>query len=400
MRTSHTQIPIITLPPHLKASLVAGHPWVYRDHVPAQLRLPSGAWVQMQCGAWSGFALWDARSPIAARIYSIQHVPDAGWVRERVQIAWTGRAAIRATPTSAYRVLFGEGDGLPGITVDLYGEYAVLATYADSVDVVVPHVVAALREIVPGLRGIVRRRRADADADDDETGKIETLWGALPPRDLVVEEHGLRFIANLYEGQKTGLFLDQRENRRTVEQWSAGRSVLNCFSYTGAFSLYAARGGARSTTSVDIAPAAAADAATNFRLNGLEGEQHTFLARDCFDYLNRVIGRGEQFDVVILDPPSFARAKKNIHAAVRAYVKLNALAMRCVAPGGLLATASCTSQLSPANFRAMLGEAAASVNQRFSIMVEAGHAPDHPVPAQFMEGRYLKFALGRVLEVA
>ena len=392
-------IPSIAVPAQLKASLAAGHPWIYRDHVPANVRLPSGTWVHVQSGNWSGYALWDARSPIALRVFSVARVPDAAWVHERVQLAWDGRAMLRQTPTTAYRLLFGEGDGLPGVTVDLYNGWAVLATYADSVDALVPHVVAALRSVVPGLRGIVRRRRADAD-DDAETGKIETLWGAAPPRDLVVEEHGLRFVANLYEGQKTGLFLDHRENRHTVERWSAGRRVLNCFAYTGAFSLYAARGGAASTVSVDIAPAAAEDAATNFRLNDLAGEQHTFLARDCFDYLNRVIQRGEQFDLVILDPPSFARAKKNIHAATRAYVKLNALAMRCVAPGGLLASASCTSQLSPASFRAMLGEAAASVDSRLSIIHEAGHALDHPVPAHFMEGRYLKFALGRVLDPA
>lgn len=399
MNTSKYIMPTITLPPHLKASLAAGHPWVYRDHVPPSVRLDSGTWVRAQCGSWTGYGLWDTRSPIAIRLFSSYAQPDALWVRERVELAWKGRAALRETATTAYRLLFGEGDGLPGITVDLYNDYAVLATYADSVDVLVPLVVEALRAVVPGLRGVVRRRRADAE-DEVETGKIEALWGTLPPRDLVVEEHGLRLIANLYEGQKTGLFLDHRENRRTVEQWSSGRRVLNCFSYTGAFSLYAARGGALSTTSVDIAAAAAEDAAENFRLNGLAGDQHTFLARDCFDYLSRVIQRGEQFDLVILDPPSFARSKKNIHAATRAYVKLNALALRCVARDGLLATASCTSQLSPEAFRAMLGEAAASANLRLALIHEAGHALDHPVPAHFLEGRYLKFALGRVLEVA
>lgn len=399
MNNRKQPITSITLAPHLKASLAAGHPWVYRDHVPPNVRLQSGAWVQMQSGNWSGYGLWDGRSPIAVRVFSTYGPPDFAWVLERVRLAWEGRAALRQTATNAYRVLFGEGDGLPGITVDLYHGYAVLATYADSVDVLVPDVVRALRDVIPDLRGIVRRRRADAD-DENDLGKIEALWGGLPPRDLVVEEHGLRFIANLYEGQKTGLFLDHRENRRTVEHWSQGRSVLNCFSYTGAFSLYAARGGARSTVSVDIAPAAAEDAAGNFRLNDLAGEQHTFLARDCFDYLNRVIQRGEQFDLVILDPPSFARAKKNMHAATRAYIKLNALAMRCVARDGLLATASCTSQIAPDAFRALLGEAAASAHLRLSIIHEAGHALDHPVPAHFLEGRYLKFVLARVQAIA
>ena len=388
----------IELPSQLKASLVAGHPWVYRDHVPRR-DLPSGTWIRLQCGNWYGYGLWDATSPIAARIYSTQHIPDQAWITERVRIAWHGREPLRHTPTTAYRVLFGEGDGLPGITADIYNDVVVLATYAESVETVVPLVVNALQHTIPNLRGIVRRKRTDAD-NDDETGKIELLWGESPPPTLIVQEHGLKLRANLYAGQKTGLFLDHRENRRTIEQWSMGKRVLNCFAYTGAFSLYAARGGAISTVSVDSAPAAMDDARENFKLNGFNTEQHHFLARDCFDYLNRVIQRGETFDLVILDPPSFARSKKNIHAATRAYVKLNALAMRCVAPDGLLATASCTSQLSPAHFRAMLGEAAAQAERRFSIIHEAGQPLDHPVPAHFMEGRYLKFALGRVLDVA
>ncbi len=389
-------LPHLRIAPQLKSKLAAGHPWVYRDQFAPHTNLPSGTWVELEAGKWRGYALWDARSPIAARVYSSHMVPDKLWVRERIQSAWEGRAHLRTTPTSAYRLVFGEGDGLPGITVDLYNTYAVLATYADSVDVLEEWVCAALRMVVPDLRGIVRRRR---EGDDDAAdGKVALVWGEQPPSDLIVEEYGLKLIANVYAGQKTGLFLDHRENRHTIERWSSGRSVLNCFSYTGAFSLYAARGGASRTISVDIAPAAAEDAAKNFALNGLAGPQHEFLARDCFEYLQQQAQRGQQFDLVILDPPSFARSRKNQHAALRAYAKLNALAMRCVAPGGLLATASCTSQVSPEAFRAMLGDAAATTERQLAIIHEAGHALDHPVPAHFPEGRYLKFILARVLE--
>lgn len=353
--------------------------------------------VGLHCGNWQGFGLWDARSPIALRIFSSRMQPDANWIKTVVQQAWQAREPLRQTATTAYRLLFGEGDGLPGITIDLYNQYAVIATYADCVEVLIADVVKALQASVPQLRGVVRRRRDDSE-NDDETGKIELLWGELPPAQLIVEEHGLKLIANLFEGQKTGLFLDHRENRHTIEQWSHGKTVLNCFSYTGAFSLYAARGGATATTSVDIAPAAAHDAEQNFMLNGLMNEHQRFLARDCFDFLSRTIQRGETYDLVILDPPSFARSKKNIHAATRAYVKLNALAIQCVAKGGLLASASCTSQLSPANFRLMLGEAAAQTDQQLRIIHEAGQALDHPVPAHFTEGRYLKFVLARVDE--
>ena len=389
-------IPVLLLPKHLKNHLAAGHPWVYRDQFAPNVVLDSGTWVELSCGNWRGYALWDATSPIAARVYATQSVPDRHWLRERLEVAWEGREQVRETATTAYRLLFGEGDGVPGITIDVYNDYAVLATYAHSVEALLPWVINGLRAVVPDLRGIVRR--VSADHSDEGSGKITVEWGEAPPAELVVEEHGLRLIANLFEGQKTGLFLDHRENRRTVETWSSNKRVLNLFAYTGAFSLYAARGGAWETISVDIAPAAAADAARNFELNGLAGPTHQFVAQDCFAYLDQLIKRNERFDLVILDPPSFARSKRNVHAALRAYAKLNTQAMRCINPGGLLASASCTSQVGPEAFRTMLGNAAAQTNRRLSIVHEAGHASDHPVPAHFLEGRYLKFVLARVLE--
>jgi 23S rRNA (cytosine1962-C5)-methyltransferase len=172
--------------------------------------------------------------------------------------------------------------------------------------------------------------------------------------------------------------------------------VLNCFSYTGAFSVYAARGGAYQVTSCDIAPQASDEAIQNFRLNGFDPEQHEFLSEDCFDLLTRYVQEGRKFDLVILDPPSFAHAKKNVHAALRGYNRLNQLAVKVIKEGGLLASASCTSYISPEQFKQMLGEASASVQKRLLILHEAGQPLDHPVPAHFMEGRYLKFVLARI----
>jgi 23S rRNA (cytosine1962-C5)-methyltransferase len=387
--------PIVQLPLHLKKHLSEGHPWVYRDHLPGGLRFSSGTWVRVACGTWAGYGLWDATSPIAIRIFSHQQTPNADWLAAQVAAAWELRAPLRQSATTAYRVIFGEGDGLPGITVDLYGGYAVIATYAESVRTLVPWVVAALREIAPvtGIMERVARDEATADA------KIRLLWGELPPHDLVIEEHGLKFRANLFAGQKTGLFLDHRENRHFLEPWCYGKRVLNCFSYTGAFSVYAAWGGATDVVSCDIAPAAAEDARVNFALNGFNPNSYQFVVEDCFALLDRYVQDGQQFDLVILDPPSFASAKRQAHAAVRAYTRLNQLALRCVAPGGLLASASCTSQVSPEQFRAMLADAAQGAERRLQILHNAGQPLDHPVPAHFPEGRYLKFMLCRVRPV-
>jgi 23S rRNA (cytosine1962-C5)-methyltransferase len=224
------------------------------------------------------------------------------------------------------------------------------------------------------------------------------FWGEPPPHDLTVEEYGLRFYADLRAGQKTGLFLDQRENRRFVEGLSDGREVLNCFAYTGAFSLHALRGGARAVVSADIGKGLAEAAEANIVLNQLDARRHSFVTGDCFELLARYAEEGRRFDLVILDPPSFAKSKQNRFAAMRAYTRLNALALRCVAPGGLLATASCTSQVGPEAFKEMLAAAGASAGRRLQLIHEAGQPLDHPVPAHFPEGRYLKFVVGRVEE--
>lgn len=392
---SHPTPPTLTLPHTLKPSLAAGHPWVYRNHVPPTFRAPNGTWVRVQAGNWSSYALWDTESAIALRVVAARRVPDAAWVAEQIATAWEGRGLIRTQQrTSAYRWFFGEGDGLPGLVVDLYDGYAVLATYASSLEGLIPWIVEALRDVAP-LQGIVRRRVGGAR--DEEMSKIELLWGRLPPRDLIIEEHGLRFHANLYEGQKTGLFLDHRENRYYLEPLAAGQRVLNLFSYSGAFSLYAARGGAVQVTSVDIAPGAAADARANFALNGFDPDAHEFLVADVFAYLERLRVGKQRFDLVICDPPSFAHNKEQLPQALKAYARLNAMGMRATEAGGLYAAASCSSQVSPDAFRATLADAARQAGRRFQILHDVGHPPDHPVMAPHPEGRYLKFMLGRVL---
>jgi 23S rRNA (cytosine1962-C5)-methyltransferase len=379
--------PILELPTTLKSRLSQGHPWVYRNQVPAPPDLPSGTWVQVRSGGFSAYGLWDAASPVAVRLFSRRAVPDAGWVAARVAEAWATRAVVRAGATTAYRWTYGEGDGLPGVVVDLYGQFAAIQTYADSVGTLVPWVADALHAHAR-LEGIVWRRAGET---------WQSLWGRPPPGDLVVEENGLLFYADLAAGQKTGLYFDQRENRRTLAPWCRGRTVLDNFCYTGAFSLYALRAEATSVTACDAASAAIDAARRNFALNAFDPAPHTFLTGDCFELLERLGQKGRRFDVVILDPPSFARDRGGRRAAERAYVRLNQRALRCVEPGGLLASASCTAQVSPPAFREALAEAARRAGRRLLLLHEAGQAVDHPVAAHFPEGRYLKFVVGRVL---
>jgi 23S rRNA (cytosine1962-C5)-methyltransferase len=377
---SHT----LVLDRSLEPALRSGHPWVYRNHLPGHT-LSTGDWVRVRAGAAEAYGLFDAEGQIALRLFG-SAPPQGNWLEKRVQDALKLRTQTIHSETTCYRLLYGEGDFLPGITVDRYERFAVLKSYTESVAALVPEVVRALGQALR-LRGVVSRDESD----------LRALWGQLPPPELTVREDGLKLLANLYEGQKTGLFLDHRDNRRTLSRFTAGKRVLNLFSYTGAFSLYAARGGAAHVTSVDIAPAATEDARRNFALNDLNPDAHTFLSKDVFTLLSDYAERKEQFEVVVLDPPSLARNKKSRFAALRAYEKLNAQALRCVTSGGLLATASCTSQVSTEDFHRVLGEAAVRAGVRMQILHEAGHAPDHPVPAGFPEGRYLKFVVARVL---
>lgn len=400
----------IRLPDHLAGPLAAGHPWVYRDAVPGRPAVRDGDWVRVEAGRVAAVGLWASDGAIAIRVFRRAPTggptapPDRGWVAQRVAAAQALRAGVAPHDTDAYRLLFGEGDGLPGVTVDRYGRFAVVKTYADAyrrpdgdAHALVTEVVAALAKAL-ALKGVV--------AAPQDGAPLTALRGELPPPEVTVREHGLRFIANLHEGQKTGLFLDHRENRTTVRGLAAGRTVTNLFAYSGAFSVHALAGGARRAVDVDVATAALQDAVRNVAANVARfpagdlpaDERHATLALDLLAdpaaALRHPALAGS--DLIVLDPPSLARHKGQRHAALRTYRRLNAAAMAALPEGGLLATASCTAQIAPDAFRAALAEAAAEAGVDARVLHEAGHAADHPVPLAFPEGRYLKFLVLRV----
>jgi 23S rRNA (cytosine1962-C5)-methyltransferase len=376
----------IELPAFLAKPLGRGHPWVYRDHVPRGVKLRDGTIVRIVAGKVTAWGVWDASSPIAVRVLSLDRRPDASLVAERVRAAWELRRALVPPRTNAFRWLFGEGDGLPGIVVDLYAGFAVVLTYSPAVEPLVPWLADALGKTTE-LEGIVRRRERGA----------EVLSGRAPPRDLVVEEHGARMRVDLLAGQKTGLFLDHRENRQFVAGLARDRDVLNLFSYTGAFSVHAALAGARSVTSVDSAGPALAAARENFALNGLDPGAHEVVEHDAFEFLELSVSRARSWDLVICDPPSFANEKAQLERALKAYTRLNAMGLRVTRPGGFYVAASCTAQVAHDAFVETLSESARQAKRRLQIVHDAAHAPDHPVMAGHPEGRYLKLVVSRVL---
>ncbi len=383
---------VLVLPESLEARLAAGHPWIYRDHVPAGFRAQAGDFVAVRSGGFRGYALWDAESPIALRVFSRQSRPDAAWVKARLDEAWQLRQRLLPAETDAFRLLFGEGDGLPGVVVDVYAGFAVIVSYSPALQQIVGWVAQALAAR-PDIRGVFERvtRRKDRKSE------LRQLSGEQATVPLIAREHGLRYEVDLQAGQKTGLFLDHRDNRRYLRELSAGQSVLNLFAYTGAFSVSCAAGGAAQVTSVDIAAPAIAAVARNFALNSLNTIPHEDVTADAFEFLESAARAGRRWQLVITDPPSFASSRSELFGALRAYKKLHVAALSVLAPGGLYAAASCTAQVSPDAFRQTLAEGAARARQHLTLVHEAAHAPDHPYGAGHLEGRYLKFVVARCL---
>ncbi|HEY6080279.1 MAG TPA: class I SAM-dependent rRNA methyltransferase, partial [Polyangiaceae bacterium] len=341
---------------------------------------------------FSAYAVWDADSPIALRVLSRRSRPDGAWVEARIEEAFQLRKQLLPPETNAFRLLFGEGDGLPGVVVDVYAGFAVLVSYSPALRQIVAWVAAGLAKR-PELLGVserVTRRK-------ERSSELRHLSGQVPPALVMVQECGLHYEVDLEAGQKTGLFLDHRDNRSYLRSLSAGKSVLNLFAYTGAFSVSCAAGGASRVTSVDIAAPAIAAAARNFQHNQLPAELHEGVAADVFEFLDAAKRAGRRFELVIADPPSFASSRAELYGALRAYKKLHTAALAVLERGGLYAAASCTAQVSPDAFRQTLAEGAARSGHRLTIVHEAAHAVDHPYGAGHLEGRYLKLVLARSL---
>lgn len=380
----------ITLKKRLTRVLRQGHPWVFRDALERPPNLASGTLVELRTRDQRavGVGYWDARSPIAVRVLEPGPLPDAeAAVRARLRAALQRRLErLDLARTTAFRWVHGEADRLPGIHVDLYDDAAVVRFDGSGAQAFYRDIGVALAE---AARPLLLRT-----AIDRQTGA--PLIGRASAGERVVLENGLRFEVSLGVGGKGGLFLDQRENREEVERRASERSVLNLFGYTGAFAMYAIRGGARSTDTVDTARPALAAARRNFERNGMLSAQAGFHAVDAFEFLQAAVSRGRRWDFVISDPPSFAPRKSARENARRAYTRLHRMAAAVIAPGGVLCAASCSSHFGREEFLASLEEGARAAGRRFALEEMRGAGFDHPVLRAFPEGDYLKFAIGRV----
>ena len=379
-----------------------GHPWVIADrYTRAWPQGRAGDLIELvdEKGKLLATALYDPGERIVARVLGPGRVRlDGSWVERQLASAVALRERhLDLEGTDAYRLVNGEGDGLPGLTVDRYGAQLMIQLFTSSWRPHLSLVVAALQRLVAPA-GIYEKLRPQqtrelaASAVDKRYARL--LAGQRAPGRLTVRENGLNFLVELEEGLNTGLFLDQRENRRDFMTRVAGRSVLNLFAYTGAFSVAAAAAGASKVTSVDASASYLDWAQQNFGANRLNPRRHEFVVGDCFVALDEMLASGRRFDVVLMDPPSFSTTAKNTFTTRGGTSALVTQALRLLAPGGLLVTSSNHQKVDVADYLKELRRGALGTGCELRVIGLRGQPGDFPYSASFPEGRYLKYVLG------
>ncbi len=378
----------------LTRSIKRGHAWLYSDAIEL-----------VDADSGSVAVLSDRRGDkrLASGIYDPQHaIPlrvcrtqpplalDDAWLAGQLRVAAELRKAAFDRSTNGYRLVAGEGDGMPGLIIDVYDKTAVIKLDGGAPESFYqPRGIAQWLSAEHGMERVVLRWR--------ERGRGgEALLGEPPMEPVSFLENGLRFSADVLQGQKTGFFLDQRDNRALIERISRGRRVLNLYSFNGGFSVAAGRGGAQHVTSVDIAAPAIAAAEQHWLMNELPVDRHRGVTADCFEFLEASAGDRERWELVICDPPSFAPNEKSRERALAAYGRLAQLAAKVTAPHGFLALASCSSHVDSLSFREVNTEALGRSRRSAMLLADNSLPLDHPTPLAMPELRYLKFQLFRL----
>lgn len=370
--------------------LRAGHPWVFSDSVLEKNRdgiAGELAVIFDRKDKFLAVGFFDPESPIRVRVLHVgkpQTIDTAFW-RARLDAALRRREGLFDARTTGYRVINGESDGWPGLVLDRYETTLVMKIYTPAWIARLDEICGLMREQLKPAKLVVRYSRNVRPSADSQTNADDSTL-----RPVVFRENDIRFEADVWRGQKTGFFLDQRENRRVVETLSRGRKVLNAFSFSGGFSLYAARGGAKSVTDLDISAHALASAKRNFALNAddkiISACRHESVQADVFEWLSG--NAAGQFDLIVLDPPSLAKREAEHAGAIRAYGKLVESGIGHLSAGGILVACSCSAHVTAEEFFTAVRQAASRSGRRFTELQTTHHAPDHH--ASFKEANYLK----------
>ena len=389
MTTTLSRLPIATLGARGAERLLRGHPWVFRSDIATAPRVDAGLVdVRGPGGRKLGTALFSPQSEITIR--RLEADPDVSidgaWWQDSLARAIARRAPLR-TLTTACRLVHGEGDGLPSLVVDQYDDILVVQLLSAGLETQRDHIVAALQVLLEP-RGILARNDPAVRTREGLARTVEVLAGTVPDT-IAITEHGVQYLAALRTGQKTGAFLDQRDNRALIGSLARGKA-LDCFSYHGSFAMHLARK-AEHVTAVDSSAAALERAGENAALNGYTNI--TTVVADAFEYLREARTRGERFDTIVVDPPAFAKNRASVSHAMRGYADINRIAMQLLTPGGLLFTASCSHHVHVPDFLELLQYAAAESGRTIAIRTITLQPMDHPMLLTVPETGYLKGAL-------
>ncbi len=402
--------PKIIITPKGEAALTGGHPWVYEGEVTAvDGAAEDGGLVDVvsRRGSWLGCGFYNSRSKIRVRLVSRNandDFSDAFWER-RIRYAWEYRKTVMGeTDSRCCRVIFGEADLFPGLTVDRFESVLVTQTLSLGMERIKPRLfpllAKVLREDGQDIRGIYERNDvAIRELEGMAQGKgWYPLPGEMPPSQTTVDivENGIRYTVDFENGQKTGFFLDQKYNRLAVSRLAKGRTVLDCFTHTGSFALNAARGGAAHVTAVDVSEFAVQCAAENARRNGLDGVMDC-MAANVFDLLPQLEKQPRKYDFIILDPPAFTKSRKTVASAMTGYKEINYRAMKLLPRGGYLATCSCSHFATEELFIKMLRSAARDAGVQLRQIEARQQCADHPILWGVEETNYLKFFIFQVI---
>ncbi len=377
------------------------HPWVFSQalaHIPDGMQSGTPVRLEDEKGGYLASGYFNSYSQIAVRLwgYDPAETIDRAFFLRRIGRALRLRKRYVETPEcDSYRLINGESDLLPGLIVDKYAGCLSVQFHTPGIELWKSQIVDALIEAV-SPEGIYERSDVSVRTREGGEGSTGLLYGEVPDA-VTIRENGLRFLVDIKHGQKTGFYLDQREKRRAMMKYSADASVLNCFCYTGGFSVYALAGGARRVVSVDVSADALSLARENVRLNGLDEARCEFIGADVKRYLRDAPKGGEGFDVIVLDPPAFVKDRKKKPEGLAGYRGVNEAAMRLISPeGGVLVACSCSAHVSMQEFRYMLSECGGSARRTLTVLESFTHGADHPVLVPFFEGEYLKCLYLRV----
>jgi 23S rRNA (cytosine1962-C5)-methyltransferase len=386
----------LILHPGKERSLLKRHPWVFDTSVArleGRVRPGDTVTVVTADGKALAKAAWSPRSKIRARAWSFDAAAtiDHAFFKRRVAAAVTRRAALpELAGQDGLRLIHAESDGLPGVIADRYGETVVVQLTSAGAEKWRAAIVDGLEQAT-GCARIYERSDSEVRGLEGLEPATGWLFGEAPPGEIVIEEHGVRMAVDIVAGHKTGFYLDQRDNRRMLAELSRGKRALNCFCYTGGFSLQALAGGATSVLSIDSSQPALDRAAANLALNPrLDATRAEWRCANVFDELRKLRAAGETFDLIVLDPPKFAPSASHAERAARAYKDINLLGFRLLAPGGLLMTYSCSGGIGVELFQKIVAGAALDAGRDARIVRRLQGAADHPVDLAFPEGEYLK----------